>query len=132
LFVANILVLEDEVDVKTLLAEALRQHGYIVFEASTAAEAQRAASSHQLDAVVADIVLPGGTSGTDFAGALIRSQPLVRVLFVSGWEEHPSEEAADIAKLPEHSVRFLEKPFTVDVLVQHVDALLCDTRKGTA
>ena len=82
---ATILILEDEVGVRDLFALLLRQDGHTILEAGSAKEAEQLSTGQRIDLLIADLVLPGGKSGTDFAVGLIESQPNVRVLFMSGW-----------------------------------------------
>ena len=121
---ATILILEDEVGVRDLFALLLRQDGHTILEAGSAKEAEQCSTGQRIDLLIADLVLPGGKSGTDFAVGLIESQPNVRVLFMSGWLAHRDNDTENIAKLPERSYRLLQKPFGNDVLVRHAQILL--------
>jgi len=129
---ANILIVEDEANLRRLFALVLRQEGHTVLEAYTVHEAEQVSTGRAIDVLIADIVLPGAKSGTDFAVGLIESQPRLRVLFVSGWLEQREHDAQNVAKMPEGSYVVLQKPFTMDVLVQHVRAFVNAMRWRTA
>src|SRR5205823_2204531 len=65
-------------------------------------------------------------SGTDFAVNLLRQQPNIRVLFISGlpvegWEENDAE---NLRHIPDGSCSVLCKPVSPQVLLDAVDALL--------
>jgi len=122
--VATILILEDEVDVRDLFALLLRQDGHTVLEAGNAKEAEQCSTGQRIDLLIADLVLPGGKSGTDFAIGLLECQPNVRVLFMSGWLVNREDDTDNIAKLPGRSYKLLQKPFGHDELVRHVQILL--------
>lgn len=128
----TILILEDEVNLKELFGIVLRQNEYTVLEATTAAEAEQLSSDQRIDVLIANVVLPGGRSGPDFAVALVQSQPHVKTLFISGWLVHRSPDAANIAKMPEGSYRVLHKPFGTDALIHEVRRVLGDVRRLTA
>lgn len=121
---ATILILEDEVDVRDLFALLLRQDGHTVLEAGNAKEAEQCSTGQRIDLLIADLVLPGGKSGTDFAIGLLECQPNVRVLFMSGWLVNREDDTDNIAKLPGRSYKLLQKPFGHDELVRHVQILL--------
>ena len=130
--VATILILEDEVGVRDLFALLLTQDGYTVLEAGTVREAEQLSGSRRIDLLIADLVLPGGKSGTDFAVGLIECQPNVRVLFMSGWLVNREDDTDNIAKLPGRLYRILQKPFGIDELVRHVHILLHNVKWRTA
>ena len=108
----TLLLCEDEDGVRKLLELVLTGAGYTVLSAAGPEQALALAASHELDALVTDIVMPG-MSGLQLADRLA---PL-RVLFISGY----SSEAA--GGLPAGSA-FLEKPFDHGALLAEVRALL--------
>ena len=126
---ATILILEDETFVREMLALSSRADGYTLLEASTVVEAQQVLSSHSIDALVADVVLPGGGNGIAFALALVESQPKVRVLFMSGW---PLRDMYDkpLSQMPPGSFALLQKPIGNRELLQEIRTLLGDARRG--
>ena len=70
-----VLILEDEPDLRSLFGLVLRDAGYSVLEAGAADEAERLAADHQINALVADLVIPGNRSGAQFARSRQMSQP---------------------------------------------------------
>ena len=108
----TLLLCEDEDGVRKLLELVLTGAGYTVLSAAGPEQALALAASHEVDALVTDIVMPG-MSGLQLAHRLA---PL-RVLFISGY----SAEAA--GGLPAGSA-FLEKPFDHGALLAEVRALL--------
>jgi DNA-binding response OmpR family regulator len=61
--------------------------------------------------------MPGG-DGRDLVERLRRMRPTIKALYISGHIE------ADIARASLLSAAFLQKPFTMDVLVDKVRAVL--------
>ena len=114
-----ILVVEDEVAVRHVIARALGLAGYVVRQAGNGGEALAVlASMPRLDLLVSDVRMPG-IQGPVLARRVLGERPGTRVLLVSGFaveiEEHGS--------LPD-GVRVLEKPFTSAELLAAVRAVL--------
>ena len=130
---ANILIVEDDLEIRTLFGFVLQRH-HEVREAATAKEADAIWHQHHIDLVVVDVVLPGGRSGTDFALPLIEARPEVRFLYVSGlpihrWRQFDRE---NLERMPAWSFAILEKPFLPDALEKRVRELLADRKTRTA
>ncbi len=116
----TILLVDDEGDIRTLIGQTLRSHGYTVVEAASVEEAMRAFEAHR-DAVqmlIADVELPAGT-GIELAVALTALSPGLRVLLMSGYAAH-----ADAAGRWSARGDFLDKPFTHHQLMERVTRLL--------
>jgi CheY-like chemotaxis protein len=116
---ATVLVVDDEPAVLQLMANVLGARGHTVIEAPTAAAALLAVDRHEgeIDLLVTDVVMPGMT-GPELAAEVRARRPRLRVLMVSGY----SEGAIELDD-PERD-DFLEKPFSPDDLVAHVESLL--------
>jgi two-component system, cell cycle sensor histidine kinase and response regulator CckA len=82
----TVLVVDDESEVRTLIAEILRGAGYRVVAApdGDAAIALLGRAGHSVDLLVTDVVMPV-MSGTDLAARVTEQFPGTRVLFVSGF-----------------------------------------------
>ncbi len=102
----TILLVEDEPAVRAYLTKTLERHGYRVIAAADAAAAQDAfrRAAVPIDVLITDLRMPG-ISGVDLAAELRKTQPVLRVIFMSGY----SELAADIASSEQP---FLAKPFS--------------------
>ncbi|MGH7630048.1 MAG: ATP-binding protein [Gemmatimonadales bacterium] len=105
----TILVAEDDALVRLLAARTLRETGYTVLEADSAAAGLEYAAGHHgpIDLLLTDVVMPGG-GGRELAESLLESRPNLRVIFMSGY-------TADVVLrrgVVEESVRFLPKPFS--------------------
>jgi DNA-binding response OmpR family regulator len=115
----TILVVDDEPLVRAFTSEVLGLEGYVVLEAAGPAEGFRLAAGYPgpIDLVISDVVMPGG-DGRDLVGRLRRMRPAIKALYISGHIE------ADVARGTLLSAAFLQKPFTLDVLVDTVRAVL--------
>jgi DNA-binding response OmpR family regulator len=115
----TILVVDDEPLVRAFTSEVLGLEGYVVLEAPGPAEGFRIAAGYPgpIDLVISDVVMPGG-DGRDLVERLRRMRPTIKALYISGHIE------ADVARGTLSSAAFLQKPFTMDVLVDTVRAVL--------
>jgi DNA-binding response OmpR family regulator len=116
----RILLVEDEVFVRTAAAEVLQAAGYRVAIASSAAhafEVQRT-SFEFVDLLLTDVVMPG-ISGHDLAAQFRLLHPQVRVLMMSGYTEQLARSA-----MPLDSGAYLAKPFSTSTLLRRVREVL--------
>lgn len=114
----NILLVEDEEAVRRLTARLLRQHGYVVHEASGIEEARRLAADPELalDLVLSDVVLRDG-DGVTLAHEL---RDRLGVLLMSGY---PGGRK-DAATIPlDDDLPLIHKPFTVSELLEQLRAV---------
>jgi len=113
----TLLLVEDEADVRTLIAAMLDDLGYEALEAATATEAIAVfENAPRVDLVVTDIVMPGGMSGLDLISSLESRHSDVRALFISGYPN--MVEPRDGA--PNRGINVLNKPFNKQDLAQNV------------
>ena len=117
----RVLVVEDEDMVRALLARVLREHGYKVVEAATAAEALLLVEDigDELDLLVTDVIMPR-MSGVELADRIRRRFPQMRALFVSGFAPRSLERRG----LGDEDLPVLTKPFTPDSLLRAVRSVL--------
>ena len=118
----SVLVVEDEDDVRSFLARALRHSGYAVTDVASAEEALAASGEYfgpPVELLVADVVLPGMT-GPELARRLQRDRPELPVLYISG---HASDLTA-FHGLPGLADQVLAKPFDAETLARRVRAML--------
>jgi PAS domain S-box-containing protein len=116
-----ILLVEDEGQIRELVARVLRGQGYTVIVASNGEEASRIASDQtlHLDLVVTDVVLPL-VGGRELVSRVRRERPLIPVIYMSGYTRGA---VADAELLDEHT-SFLSKPFTPSELAKKVREVL--------
>ena len=117
----TILVVEDEPGVRGLVREMLKHRGYSVLEARDGINAQIVSRGHfgPIDLLLTDVVMPQ-KSGPEAAKDLMTERPGLKVLYMSGYPDHPvfSQGPLDKAKL------LLQKPFTPEALVHKVREVL--------
>lgn len=116
---ACVLVVEDEILIRVLIADELRAEGFSVVEAATGDEALSyfQAGVH-VDLVLSDIELPGALNGVDLIWRLRAEAPDLPTVLTSG--HSPGVHPADA---------FLPKPYDLRQAVALVAALLQKTTK---
>ncbi len=115
----TVLVVEDDVAVRQVIAQSLAAAGMTVFEAGDAASARVLASGNlirRLDLILSDYALPGG-SGVELAEALLERWPGVAVLITTAHAVADLGTDADVFPL-------IEKPFTARRLHESVRSAL--------
>ena len=116
----SVLVVEDNEDVRTFSADALRDYGFNVLEAADAAEALRILEGKtSIDLLFTDIGLPGLT-GRELVSTVQRKYPGIRFLFTSGYAQMPSPTSSRWTS----DIPLLSKPFTRSQLYDRVTQAL--------
>src|SRR5688500_7258588 len=112
----SILLVEDNQQVRRMMAVTLEREGYHVDTAANGDEALALArSGRAFDILVTDLVMPG-MSGRNVADAVAQLSPGTQILFVSGYVDDPASSAS--------FVHFLQKPFTPTALASKVREVL--------
>lgn len=115
-----VLVVEDEARVREMSTDALRDLGYIVYQASSGEEALRViATLPRLDLLFTDVVMPG-MSGRQLAEQVHTQAPHVRVLYTTGYTRNAVVHNGVI----DAGVEFLPKPFSIGDLALKVRAVI--------
>ena len=117
----KVLVVDDERSVRQLVANVLRQEGYRVYEAAdgkAAIEIVRDTGT-DIDLLLADVVLPG-MNGAELAEVLHATNPDMRTIFMSGYQEDELAERG-IGRV---GGAYITKPFTAEVLTLVVEGAL--------
>lgn len=118
---ARILVVEDEQDIRRLVAYNLKKHGYAVDEAADGEEALRLLRASAYGLIVLDLMLPG-LSGTEVLGILKRDPRTAAMPVIMLTAR--SEEEDKVGGLNAGADDYMTKPFSVKELLARVGALL--------
>lgn len=114
----NVLVVDDDPKIRSVLGRGLHFEGYDVQLAADAAEALRIARTQALDAIVLDVMLPD-MDGMDVCRRLRRGIA-TPILMLTARDAVPDR----IAGLDSGADDYLVKPFEFDELVARLRALL--------
>jgi PAS domain S-box-containing protein len=115
-----VLVVDDEVDIRTLMAEVLELQGYTVLQAADAPQALRQLADRMPDMLVTDIGLPNGMNGRQLADQVRAEWPQLPVLMVTGYAEGTVMKNETLPV----QMELLTKPFAMHALVSRVEAML--------
>ncbi|MEO8841195.1 MAG: ATP-binding protein [Kofleriaceae bacterium] len=119
--IERILVVEDEIEVRVLICDVLRDAGYDVIDAGDGEQALEvaAAVTGEIHLLLTDVIMPK-LSGRQLATRFLAARPLARVLYMSGYTDD---------KLGHHGVldpdvELIQKPLTPEVLLRRVRDVL--------
>jgi len=116
---ARLLVVDDEPNIRDLLAESLRFAGFEVVTASDGLEAVAAATRERPDLVVLDVMMPG-IDGFEVVRRLRAEGTRVPVLFLTARDD----KADAINGLTVGGDDYVTKPFSLGEVVARIRALL--------
>ena len=106
-----ILVVEDELLIRMMLSDELRDVGYQVIEASDADEALVILGAVGPDLIISDVRMPGSLDGLELLALVRNTHPTLPVIITSG--HLPPKQA-----LIEGATRFVAKPYSLEQVVQ--------------
>ena len=127
---AEILVVDDDVDVVAMNRAVLEGRGHKVTAAYSAAEAREILAVDRPDLVVLDVMMESVSAGFDLARELSDTHPGMPIVMLSGVREAaglPFEFKPDAEWLP--VLKFLEKSTPPEVLADEVDAILKEANR---
>lgn len=117
----TILLVEDEIPVRTVCKRALVSKGYTVIEAEDAETALTLLQNltNNVDLVISDVMMPG-ISGLQFIHEARKIKPDIKAILMSGY----AEDALEDNHYALESIEFLAKPFSPDVLATKVKKVI--------
>ncbi len=119
---ANILVVEDDAELLSVIGRALETAGHRVLLAATGETGLRLFHAEPPDLVICDIVMPD-RDGIELIPQMKGERPDVRILAMSGRQMIGLLDVLNLAmRLGADAA--LAKPFELDTLVAQADALL--------
>ncbi|MBL4807100.1 MAG: response regulator [Rhodobacteraceae bacterium] len=119
----RILLVEDEVAVRSFAVRALKLKGYVVDEAECGDQALEviAAATEPYDVYISDVIMPG-MDGPTWVRRALETHPDTKVIFISGY----AEDAFGEGKREIDGSAFLPKPFSLNDLVSKVSEVLSE------
>lgn len=110
----DVLIVEDETDIRSLIAGILQDEGHETREAATSDEALAAVRAREPNLVILDVWLKGSSmDGIELLDLLKQSAPDLPVIIISG---HGTVETA-VAAIRKGAYDYIVKPFKADKLI---------------
>jgi NO-binding membrane sensor protein with MHYT domain/signal transduction histidine kinase len=103
----SVLLVDDDRDVRSIMATALRDHGHVVVEAADGQGALAALAAQRFGIAVIDFAMPG-MNGAELATRLRTTCPDLPIIFVSGFSDIEAIRSAG------QRTSLLHKPFEID------------------
>ncbi|MDR2439174.1 MAG: response regulator transcription factor [Planctomycetaceae bacterium] len=124
----QILVIEDEKDILSMVRLRLESRGFEVFTAESGELALRWMTEHKPDLILLDLMLPG-ISGLEVLKQIRNNQNIAKIpiLIVSAL----GEESDVVVGLERGADDYLSKPFSMSILMARVNALLRRSKPET-
>ena len=116
---AQILHVDDDPDVRLMIAASLQEFGYVVATAGTNAEALELAEKIKFDLFILDVRLPDG-NGVELCQKVNQLQPTSPVVYYSAYASNEEQKSA----LSIAGDAYLEKPVSAAVLEATIAGLL--------
>jgi len=116
----TILVVEDDADIRDVVAHYLADQGYRVLTAASGEAAlQILRGGETIELLLADIVMPGSVDGLALARETVRLRPATKVLHVTGYGDRIAARAELVSR-----GELLSKPFRQSELIARITRLL--------
>ncbi|WP_394974275.1 sigma-54-dependent transcriptional regulator [Cypionkella sp.] len=110
----NILIVDDEKDIRELIGDILKDEGYVIRLASNSDECMAEINAEAPNLMILDIWLKDSRmDGIDILKTVKRDNPDIPVVIISG---HGNIEIA-VAAIKQGAYDFIEKPFNIDQLM---------------
>ncbi|MFZ4761366.1 MAG: sigma-54-dependent transcriptional regulator [Alphaproteobacteria bacterium] len=111
---ADILIIDDEADIRQQIGGILQDEGYATREANSSESAMAALRARQPNLILLDVWLEGsGMDGLQLLQHIRQNHPLIPVVMISG---HGTIETA-VTAIKHGAYDFIEKPFKADRLL---------------
>ncbi|SDA11815.1 nitrogen regulation protein NR(I) [Sphingomonas sp. NFR15] len=123
----NILVVDDDGAIRTVIVQALQRDGHRLTTAATLAEAEMRLAAGLPDVLITDVVLPDG-NGLDMVERLVAEHPGLPVVVLSA----QNTLTTAVRSTEVGAFDYLPKPFDLDTLAAAVQSALARGSGGVA
>jgi|ERR1700752_128080 len=118
----SILLVDDDEQFRSMLAESLRRAGFSVDEASDGREGLKAYAHHPRDLIITDLIMPE-KEGLETIQEFRQNYPDARIIAISGGSRKGPYDYLKMAKLF-GARRVLAKPFARDEILEAITQVL--------
>lgn len=121
------LVVDDDRHVRMLACDILEDAGFRTLDAATGDDAMEILNTHGDEIVLlfSDVEMPGRLDGFALARETAKTWPGISIVVASG------RRAPKPGDMPEHAC-FISKPFSAEMVYEHLKQILPDGRKPEA
>jgi len=121
----KVLLLEDDINLRQSLADVLEDEDYTVYQAGNSEQALACAGHTALDLVVSDVRM-AGLDGLDTLQLLVKQQPGLRSIVMTGY----ADDHAPVRAVRAQASDYLNKPFSREVFLSAVRRVLEVEKEG--
>jgi PAS domain S-box-containing protein len=115
----NIVMIDDERDIRDVVKRMLDQEGYNVFEAANFEEVKKHFKENKIDLLITDVIMPE-MNGDEIGEKILEEYPQTKIIYMSGYTE---STIMDFSLLDKNKI-YLQKPFSRQSIVQSVREIL--------
>lgn len=120
---AVVLVVEDELPIRMVIADVLSDLGYTVLEAGDGPSRLKILDAGTfIDLLITDVGLPGGMNGRQLADAARGRRPNLNVLFITGYAENAA--MGNELAVQGQGMQVMTKPFALDALAARIQGII--------
>ena len=119
---ANILIIDDDNQFRTMLRKMVERNGYEVIEASDGKEGIKLYRKNPTDLIITDLIMPD-KDGIETIQELRKDFPDVKIIAISGGGRLGPHDYLHLAKML-GAQRTLTKPIELDELLKAIEELL--------
>jgi two-component system, NtrC family, response regulator AlgB len=122
-YLLNVLVVDDEINIRKTLAYCLESEGHKVVAVSNPSDARAESMRRSFDMAFVDLRL-GTESGLDLIPELLASSPWMKIVVITAYATVDTA----VQSMKSGSVDYLQKPFT-PIQVKHIASKIADLRR---
>lgn len=115
----SVLVVEDDMPMRSVIARMLQNSGFKVTSVGDAEQALEEVKEHKFDLLLTDIVMPG-MDGIELARTVSKENPNMQIVFISGFASVAKQDK----EFPHKKTKLLSKPFNLRDMVSEVKTIL--------
>ena len=124
--IPRLLVVDDDVDMRSMMTQFLRQSGYIALPAATESEILMQLQEKRVDLILLDVML-GDENGVEICARLRRDQDVPIILVSALSADHQRMAGYEVG-----ADDYIAKPFNPDLLLARVKAVLHRARRSSS
>lgn len=122
--IPRLMVVEDDAEMRTMMTQYLRRHGFLVLTAASETEIREHLAACRIDLILLDVML-GDENGVEICQRLRREQDVPLILVSALSADHQRMAGYEVG-----ADDYIAKPFNPDLLLARVRAVLRRVRRS--